>query len=61
MNASNPKAKITIEVPADLKEALLAKASADDADLSKVCRKILRQHITNPPPPAPALHEKAAA
>ena len=57
------KSKITIEVPIELKTALETKATVEDSDLSKVCRKILRQHIeSNPPPVAQAVaeHEEAA-
>jgi hypothetical protein len=39
------KVKITIEVPEELKKALLSKAAEEETDLSKVCRRILKRHI----------------
>lgn len=39
------RAKITIEVPIDLKDVLIKRAEAEDSDLSKLCRQILRRHV----------------
>ena len=56
------KALITIQVPRDLKKTLVNQAVAEEIDLSKLCRRILKRHLAaTPPPAAPASeHPKAA-
>lgn len=50
----NAKQNISIQVPANLKEALAVQAAAEEMDLSKLIRRILKKHIvTGQPVPMP--------
>lgn len=46
-----PKDFISLQVPEDLKAALEKKATAEELNLSQLCRRILKQHIAQNPPP----------
>lgn len=61
----NPKDTISVQLPEELKQALTAKAKAEEMNLSQLCRRILKQHIAANPPPAvtaehPGQHANAA-
>ena len=43
------KALISIHVPTSVKEDLATRAAAEEIDLSKLCRRILKQHIAANP------------
>jgi antitoxin component of RelBE/YafQ-DinJ toxin-antitoxin module len=48
------KQNISIQVPANLKEALAVQAAGEEMDLSKLIRRILKKHIaTGQPVPMP--------
>lgn len=68
------KALISVQVPVSLKEKLAGEAAAQEMDLSKLCRRILKTHVaaklspevptsTGEAVPAgqPEAHEKEAA
>lgn len=55
------KAKITIELPTELKTALVAEAAEQDIDLSKLCRRILKnRRVLTPAEIAGAMDETRA-
>lgn len=45
------KAFVSLQLPPDLKSALTAKAEAEEINVSQLCRRILKQHIAQNPPP----------